>query len=77
MKTIFLAINHDRHTDDKIIGFKNKTRAIKQCKEWIENYPPERYTFVKRDYGFIFYMDAGEDYSVRVEEVDVLDMEIE
>ena len=72
MNQLFLAIKHDRHTDDKFIAFENEDFAINQCKKWIETYNQSRYQFEERDYGFIFYSDAGEDYSVRVELIDFI-----
>ena len=38
MEVIFLACNHDRHTDDRYIAFTNGDSAIAQCKKWMEHW---------------------------------------
>jgi len=74
-KQIYLAIKHDRHTDDEFKAFTYAGGAMAQCSKWRNSDRFEAMDFSqKKNMGCHFYADPdNEDYSVRVEIIDLVE----
>lgn len=70
MKTVILAVLHDRHTDDKYLAFLDVEKAKKQCEEWVESWnvgePTDQY------YGDLCWY-LTDDYYAFIEAVQVVE----
>ncbi len=64
MKTIYLAVIEDRHSNDAYSAFGSLEDAIEQCDKWVREYEG-RYEFVAPDWEwqrhYEYYLDAGDE----------------
>lgn len=75
MKFIYLAIRHDRHTDDRYIGFIELEDAIIQCTEWIDEYNPSKYIFdkwVSSEHEYYAQAGGSGDYYICVRKIELI-----
>lgn len=72
---IYIAIGHDRHTDEIIKAYRNKDRAIQFCKDFAdENQRSPGDLKEETIEGWVYYARySTEDDFVRVEEVELSD----
>jgi len=70
---IYLAVRHDIHIDDEFFAFTDVGKAMWQCHIWrtCDNF--QHMDFEQKERGYHFYADAGEDYSVRIEIIDLVE----
>jgi len=68
MKKIFLACNHDRHTDDKYMAFEVEENAKNQCRLWMEHWKES--VEENRQYGD-WCLIISDDYFSFVQEIDL------
>lgn len=70
---MYLAVIHDRHTDEIYSAFEDVEIAVKQCKEW-EKWYSNKYGYefeIEEIQGWNYYSSAGDDMpKVHVEEIE-------